>query len=158
MTGRLLGSDEGTANVDRNHPVEIRERKLIERGNYRYTGVIDQDIKPAECLNRLGDGAFYSLRLSAVGANCDRPSTAYFDGVHDLGGSLFSFDIGNGTVVCPMTTIAPASAAHCSVCVTVVPIVKPTVVIGLFLFSLLCDVPHRSATRNTFLPRMGFCS
>ncbi|MDF0677022.1 MAG: hypothetical protein P0120_22205 [Nitrospira sp.] len=96
MTRSLLGGGKDTTDVNRNHAVEIRERILIEWSYYSYTGVIDQDVKATKRFDGLGNGTLYGLRIGTVGANGDRSSAAYLNGMHDVIGPLLSFDIGNG--------------------------------------------------------------
>ena len=102
---RVLAAEEHPAEVDRDQPVEVLERVVLERhaeSRRRDADVVEQDVEPTELVDRGRDHGLDLLLVRDVGPDGDGGAARRLDLAH----SLFrwsSVDVG-------ATTRAPSSA------------------------------------------------
>jgi hypothetical protein len=69
VADRLAGAEEGAAQVHREDAVEVRGGELVARTRDLDAGVVDEDVQPAQALDRLADHAHDVLLDGDVAAD-----------------------------------------------------------------------------------------
>ena len=67
MHQRFLGGDDHPTDIDVDKRVNVRQRHGFQWTAAGYSGVVDQNVQPAEGPGRMGDGILNRLRAGAVG-------------------------------------------------------------------------------------------
>jgi hypothetical protein len=105
MAHGLLGGDEHAGDVDGDHGLVVLERYLPDRPAQGDAGVVHQDVRAAEGVDRPGDGGAHGLWLARVGQHRQGTAAGRFDGGGGFLGQRGRAGIGEGKA-----TFAPSAA------------------------------------------------